>query len=318
MRRRNRGGSLQEILRRRLESFKSKYSTVDEMVNHLRSNYPDYQRTKRETLTRFVKEAMKHEDDDDEEEEEGRSAPRKRSKRNDENEERLQKMEALHLQRNRMRSDQIQGSPSTSSSASTSSSSESNDGDGAISTSEDAVYVEKFEPAIDLTKTMLRESYMKDIMEEKKNMNVELDVANSSKATAMNYVDGGEANLARKQLNGGGGSGGDGDVEVKGKKDGPRFRDLGGMKEVLEELKMEVIVPLYHPQLPRQLGVRPMTGILLHGPPGCGKTKLAHAIANETSLPFYQISATEVVSGVSGCGSFCFNFVTPRLLQNYI
>ncbi|KAK8483663.1 hypothetical protein V6N11_061646 [Hibiscus sabdariffa] len=47
-------------------------------------------------------------------------------------------------------------------------------------------------------------------------------------------------------------------------------------------------------------GPRPMAGILLHGPPGCGKTKLAHAIANETGVPFYKISATEVVSGVSG------------------
>ncbi|XP_024987504.1 cell division control protein 48 homolog C-like [Cynara cardunculus var. scolymus] len=63
---------------------------------------------------------------------------------------------------------------------------------------------------------------------------------------------------------------------------------------------MEVIVPLFHPQLPRSLGVRPMTGILLHGPPGCGKTKLAHAIANETGVPFYKISATELVSGISG------------------
>ncbi|KAK4746218.1 hypothetical protein SAY87_012530 [Trapa incisa] len=63
---------------------------------------------------------------------------------------------------------------------------------------------------------------------------------------------------------------------------------------------MEVIVPLYHPELPRTLCVKPMAGILLHGPPGCGKTKLARAIANETGVPLYQISATEVVSGVSG------------------
>ncbi|MCL7023257.1 hypothetical protein MKW94_015573 [Papaver nudicaule] len=48
------------------------------------------------------------------------------------------------------------------------------------------------------------------------------------------------------------------------------------------------------------LGVKPLSGILLHGPPGCGKTKLAHAIANEAGIPFYKISATEVVSGVSG------------------
>ncbi|OIT02871.1 cell division control protein 48 -like c [Nicotiana attenuata] len=81
---------------------------------------------------------------------------------------------------------------------------------------------------------------------------------------------------------------------------GPRFKDLGGMDTVLEELKMEVIVPLYHPQLTKHLGVRPMSGILFHGPPGSGKTKLAHAIANETGVPFYKISATELVSGISG------------------
>ncbi|KAG2608905.1 hypothetical protein PVAP13_4KG006600 [Panicum virgatum] len=81
---------------------------------------------------------------------------------------------------------------------------------------------------------------------------------------------------------------------------GPRFADLGGMEAVIEELMMEVVVPLCHPELPRRLGVRPVAGLLLHGPPGCGKTTLAHAIANETGVPFYKISAPEVVSGVSG------------------
>jgi len=63
---------------------------------------------------------------------------------------------------------------------------------------------------------------------------------------------------------------------------------------------MELVVPLCHPELPWRLGVRPVAGLLLHGPPGCGKTTLAHAIANETGVPFYKISAPEVVSGVSG------------------
>ncbi|XP_078158918.1 cell division control protein 48 homolog C-like [Carex rostrata] len=80
----------------------------------------------------------------------------------------------------------------------------------------------------------------------------------------------------------------------------PRFADLGGMNGVIEELRMKVILPLLHPRLLSHLGVKPLKGLLLHGPPGCGKTTLAHAIANETGVPFYQISAPEVVSGVSG------------------
>uniref|UniRef100_A0A803P2D7 AAA+ ATPase domain-containing protein n=1 Tax=Cannabis sativa TaxID=3483 RepID=A0A803P2D7_CANSA len=78
------------------------------------------------------------------------------------------------------------------------------------------------------------------------------------------------------------------------------FEDLGGIKGVLKQLEKKVLVPLYQHQLLQFLGVRPISGLLLHGPPGCGKTKLAHAIANQTGLPFYNISATEFVSGVSG------------------
>ena len=53
------------------------------------------------------------------------------------------------------------------------------------------------------------------------------------------------------------------------------------------------------------LGVDPPRGVLLHGPPGCGKTALANAIANECNVPFLRISAPEIVAGVSGtCTSF--------------
>jgi hypothetical protein len=48
------------------------------------------------------------------------------------------------------------------------------------------------------------------------------------------------------------------------------------------------------------LGVEPPRGVLLHGPPGCGKTALAHAIATECGVPFLRVSAPEVVSGMSG------------------
>ena len=85
------------------------------------------------------------------------------------------------------------------------------------------------------------------------------------------------------------------------------FADLGGMEPVIEQLKMEVVVPLLHPELTLWLGVRPVAGILLHGPPGCGKTTLAQAIANETGVPFYKIAATEFVDGVSGIRFFAQN-----------
>ncbi|KAL2320300.1 hypothetical protein Fmac_029269 [Flemingia macrophylla] len=288
MGRRNGGRSLQDTLRRRLESCKSKYSTAEEIAAHLRSAYPDYHRTKHQTLIRFVQEALHstakpnriptlNHFSDDEDQGEPPSASRKRRKKIDESEERLQRIEASHVRRRvHVQND-----------ASTSSASESDDENGEESASEDAVFAEKMEPEFDLMKTMLRKTYEKNAAEEK---NVELEVGNSSKGTVTSTL----VNEEKKEVTGSVSNGG-----VKGK-DGPRFRDLGGMKEVLEEVKMEVIVPLCHPQLPIQLGVRPMSGILLHGPPGCGKTKLAHAIANETGLPFYHISATEVVSGVSG------------------
>lgn len=53
-------------------------------------------------------------------------------------------------------------------------------------------------------------------------------------------------------------------------------------------------------QVYRHLGVEPPRGVLLHGPPGCGKTALAHAVATECGVPFLRISAPEIVSGMSG------------------
>ena len=52
--------------------------------------------------------------------------------------------------------------------------------------------------------------------------------------------------------------------------------------------------PLSHPELYEWLGVEPPRGVLLHGPPGCGKTSLAHAIAMEAGVSFFNIAATEV------------------------
>ena len=83
---------------------------------------------------------------------------------------------------------------------------------------------------------------------------------------------------------------------------------------MIEKLLVEVVVPLCCPELPRNLGVRPVAGLLLHGPPGCGKTTLVHAIANETGVPFYKISAPDIVSGISGT----FSTLSHHRLGTYL
>uniref|UniRef100_A0A8C0IY75 Nuclear VCP like n=1 Tax=Chelonoidis abingdonii TaxID=106734 RepID=A0A8C0IY75_CHEAB len=68
-------------------------------------------------------------------------------------------------------------------------------------------------------------------------------------------------------------------------------------------LNMEVckmLIHVRHPEVYNHLGVVPPRGFLLHGPPGCGKTLLAQAIAGELELPMLKVAATEIVSGVSG------------------
>ncbi|KAH7622055.1 hypothetical protein Ndes2526B_g02879 [Nannochloris sp. 'desiccata'] len=78
------------------------------------------------------------------------------------------------------------------------------------------------------------------------------------------------------------------------------YADLGGMESVLGDVKELIEYPLKHPEVYGWLGVDPPRGVLLHGPPGCGKTALANAIANECGVPFLKVSAPEVVSGMSG------------------
>ncbi|KAJ3017062.1 hypothetical protein HKX48_003743 [Thoreauomyces humboldtii] len=79
-----------------------------------------------------------------------------------------------------------------------------------------------------------------------------------------------------------------------------RLSDLGGMDGCVEEVLKLIGMPVKHPEIYSHIGTEPPRGILFHGPPGCGKTMLAHAIAGEFGVPFINISAPSVVSGMSG------------------
>ena len=61
-----------------------------------------------------------------------------------------------------------------------------------------------------------------------------------------------------------------------------------------------MLLHLRHPEIYRQLGISPPRGFLLSGPPGCGKSLIADAIAGELDLPYFKLAATEIVSGISG------------------
>ena len=76
--------------------------------------------------------------------------------------------------------------------------------------------------------------------------------------------------------------------------------DLGGADEVIKDLMDLIVLPLLQPEIYIRSKIQPPRGILLHGPPGCGKTMTANAFAAELGVPFIAISAPSIVSGMSG------------------
>ncbi|HZW58110.1 MAG TPA: CDC48 family AAA ATPase [Nitrososphaerales archaeon] len=78
------------------------------------------------------------------------------------------------------------------------------------------------------------------------------------------------------------------------------YEEIGGLGEEIRRLREIVELPLRHPEIFQKLGVEPPKGILLHGPPGCGKTLLARALANECEASFYSLNGPEIMNKYYG------------------
>ncbi len=75
-----------------------------------------------------------------------------------------------------------------------------------------------------------------------------------------------------------------------------KWEDVGGLTEVKKQLKETIEWPLKYPDSFKRLGIKPPTGIMLYGPPGCGKTLIAKAVAHESSSNFISIKGPELLS----------------------
>ncbi|RLI36781.1 AAA family ATPase [Candidatus Bathyarchaeota archaeon] len=78
------------------------------------------------------------------------------------------------------------------------------------------------------------------------------------------------------------------------------YEDIGGLHEEIQRIREMVELPMRHPEIFQRLGIDPPKGVLLHGPPGCGKTLLARAVANESEANFYSINGPEIMSKFYG------------------
>ncbi|MEK9133148.1 MAG: CDC48 family AAA ATPase [Patescibacteria group bacterium] len=94
-------------------------------------------------------------------------------------------------------------------------------------------------------------------------------------------------------------------IQVKGSSKSKRgigttYEDIGGLHKEVKRIREMIELPLKYPELFERLGIDSPRGVLLHGPPGCGKTLIARAIANEADAYFTHISGPEIMGKFYG------------------
>ena len=78
------------------------------------------------------------------------------------------------------------------------------------------------------------------------------------------------------------------------------YEDIGGLSEEIRKVREMIEIPLKHPEIFTKLGIEPPAGVLLHGPPGSGKTLLARAVASESDANFLLINGPEIMNKFYG------------------
>ena len=73
------------------------------------------------------------------------------------------------------------------------------------------------------------------------------------------------------------------------------YENIGGLKRELHRIREIIELPLRYPEVFERLGIDAPKGVLLHGPPGCGKTLIARAVAHETEARFFSVNGPEII-----------------------
>jgi len=95
-------------------------------------------------------------------------------------------------------------------------------------------------------------------------------------------------------------------IKIKGAEKGIKkgvgltYEDIGGLKKEIGKIREMIELPLKYPEVFERLGINAPKGVLLHGPPGCGKTLIARAVADETDTYFTSISGPEIMGKFYG------------------